>query len=112
MRTPRVLVLAFVLVLGRTNSSYPQSSWRWGNPLPQGNNLHAVQMFGAHSAIAAGDAGTIIRTSDSGATWSVQDHAGGLKSIYAMYFLDANTGFISGEALNDEGVLLKTTDGG
>jgi photosystem II stability/assembly factor-like uncharacterized protein len=73
-------------------------------------------MFGADSAIAAGDAGTIVRTSNSGATWSVQDHAGGLANIYAMRFLDANTGFIAGDALSGqgvgEGVLMKTTDGG
>src|SRR5438874_5730366 len=45
------------------------SGWNWGNPLPQGNTLRAVEFEGS-LGFAAGDFGTLIRTTDGGATWT------------------------------------------
>ena len=45
------------------------SGWYWGNPLPQGNNLSAVEMAGDR-AYAAGAFGTLLRSDDAGATWT------------------------------------------
>jgi photosystem II stability/assembly factor-like uncharacterized protein len=45
------------------------SGWYWGNPLPQGNTLRAVELNGARG-YAAGDFGTLLRTEDGGATWT------------------------------------------
>lgn len=45
------------------------SGWQWGNPLPQGNTLRSMSFTGA-TGYAAGDFGTLLRTSDGGATWS------------------------------------------
>ena len=45
------------------------SGWYWGNPLPQGNTLRAVELNGSRG-YAAGEFGTLLRTEDAGATWS------------------------------------------
>jgi photosystem II stability/assembly factor-like uncharacterized protein len=45
------------------------SGWQWGNPLPQGNTLRSMS-FAGPSGYAAGDFGTLLRTSDGGTTWS------------------------------------------
>src|SRR5436190_18236851 len=48
--------------------SVGHSGWNWGNPLPQGNTLHAVEFSGG-IGYAAGDFGTLLRTPDGGSTW-------------------------------------------
>jgi photosystem II stability/assembly factor-like uncharacterized protein len=45
------------------------SGWFSGSPLPQGNDLHAVEMVGSRG-YAAGGFGTVLRTDDAGATWT------------------------------------------
>lgn len=45
------------------------SGWFWANPLPQGNTLRAVDFSGIRG-YAVGDFGTVMRSDDSGATWS------------------------------------------
>ncbi len=45
-------------------------TWRWAHPHPQGNDLHAVAAAGG-TAVAVGEAGTVVRSTDDGASWSV-----------------------------------------
>lgn len=45
------------------------SGWRWGLPHPQGRPLHAIG-FAGRTGYAAGDFGTVLRTTDGGASWS------------------------------------------
>jgi photosystem II stability/assembly factor-like uncharacterized protein len=45
------------------------SGWQWGNPLPQGNTLRSIS-FAGPSGYAAGEFGTLLRTTDGGGTWS------------------------------------------
>src|SRR4051794_22790639 len=45
------------------------SGWLWGNPLPQGNTIRAMSFAGAQG-YASGDFGTLLRTTDAGATWT------------------------------------------
>src|SRR5256885_360205 len=45
------------------------SGWFWGNPLPQGNTIRALDFAGGRG-YAAGEFGTLLRTDDGGATWS------------------------------------------
>lgn len=49
--------------------SVGHSAWEWGNPRPQGNTLHAIELAGARG-FAAGELGTVLRTDDAGETWS------------------------------------------
>src|SRR5262249_34556435 len=53
------------------------SDWAWQNPTPQGNFLNGIACRGADTAIAVGDLGGVVMTSDGGATWSVRHYAGG-----------------------------------
>jgi photosystem II stability/assembly factor-like uncharacterized protein len=48
--------------------SVGHSGWNWGNPLPQGNTIRALD-FNGGTGYAAGDFGTLLRTTDAGATW-------------------------------------------
>lgn len=45
------------------------SGWFWGQPVPQEQNLSAVDFAGA-TGFASGDFGTLLRTNDAGRTWS------------------------------------------
>src|SRR4051794_31152828 len=45
------------------------SGWQWGNPLPQGNTIRSMSFAGT-TGFAAGDFGTLLKTTDGGVTWS------------------------------------------
>lgn len=45
------------------------SGWHWGNPTPTGSTLEAIGFSGA-TGYATGAFGTLIKTTDAGATWS------------------------------------------
>lgn len=49
--------------------SVGHAAWNWGNPLPQGNDLRALEFIG-NRGYAAGEFGTLLRTDDAGATWT------------------------------------------
>lgn len=71
------------------------------------NNLNGLYFTSLLTGYAVGNSGTIIKTIDSGATWSplssnVPTH------LFAVYFINASTGFVAG----DVGTVLKTTNGG
>jgi len=54
-----------------------------------------------------GDSGTIIRTTNAGLNWTIQNsHT--RASLYGVWFLNKDTGFVVG----DSGVVLRTTTGG
>lgn len=53
----------------------------------------------------------IIKSTDSGTTWQYIDMPAYANSLVEIYFLDENTGFVSGNNSNG-GTILKTTDGG
>lgn len=68
------------------------------------NNVHA---FNAQMAIAAGEFGTIIRTTDGGSTWETVPVAT-TEPLFGLSFVNANTGW----AVGANSAVLKTTDGG
>ncbi len=45
------------------------SGWTWGNPQPQGNTIRSMAFAGL-TGYAAGDFGTLLKTTDGGASWS------------------------------------------
>ncbi len=87
--------------------SLAQSGWFWRNPLPQGNPLRAVAVVDSDTVIAVGNAGTILRTTDGGASWTFQT-SGTTNFLAAVSFVDADTGTAVGEL----GTILRTTNGG
>jgi photosystem II stability/assembly factor-like uncharacterized protein len=63
---------------------------------------------------AAGDAGTIIKTTDGGATWTPQlggDSQNDARAIKDLRFVDQNTGFAVQSTGVGDHTLLRTTDG-
>jgi len=82
-------------------------NWVWQNPLPQGNSLNDVYFTDVLNGIAVGVGGTIIRTTDGGSTWLIQN-SGVPATLYGVSFTDVNTG----TAVGAWGTILRTTDGG
>ena len=99
--------LPFLLLLLAPNLCQAQSGWFWQNPVPQGNNLHHVQFIDAMLGIGVGDVGTILRTTNGGDSWIIQNSGTSLP-LHCVCFTDELNGIVVGNA----GTILQTTDGG
>src|SRR5436190_7561938 len=84
-------VRATVILAGLAAISQAETSWSWRNPLPTGASLSAVALIDADTATVVGSGGTIMRTSDGGATWTPQS-SGATGYLNAVCFTDSNTG--------------------
>ncbi len=97
--------LAVLLVAGSALAlSTGDGGWLWQNPLPQGNNLEAVDAIDAQHAVAAGDSGTILTTTDGGTSWSAHDLGIAAAHIADLSFVDADNGWAA--------VWVQTRNGG
>jgi photosystem II stability/assembly factor-like uncharacterized protein len=86
---------------------YSDGSFNWRRPGPQGNDLHSIACASAATCVAVGDAGTLLRTSDGGSTWSLSathlgENLNGVACPTAMMCI----------AVGDGGTLFTSTDGG
>ena len=102
----RVLVLIFGIT-GVPTSSFAESGWFWQNPPHGGNPFFAVATVRASTVVAVGDGGIILRSSDGGATWTLQS-SGTTNALAGVSFVDADTG----SAVGQGGTILRTTNGG
>lgn len=84
--------------------AYPQ--WYWVNPTPTGYNLNDVCFVDEYIGYVVGDKGTILKTEDSGVTWTTLT-TGSLRNYNMAFFITENTGYITSGKF-----LMKTTDGG
>src|SRR6266849_1479434 len=101
-------------VIPSMSVSLAQSGWFWQNPLPQGNSLNAVAVLDSDTVTVAGAAGTIVRTTDGGATWT-QQTSGTNSWLYGVSLVDANIGTAVGffaTRFEYRGTIVRTTDGG
>ena len=99
----------FLLV---TQISFAQ--WEWQYPLPQGNTLNDVFFTDAYNGTAVGDIGTIIRTTNGGIDWIVQD-SGTELNLTGVNFINNDIGYVVGANrmyYSNEGRILRTTNGG
>ncbi len=87
------------------NVQVGSSGWSWGNPLPQGNTLHAMA-FSGPTGYAVGDFGTLLATTDYGVSWSGLP-AGTFSNLTELQVLDQNTLFAGGGC-----VARRSVDGG
>ena len=102
---PKVVFL-LVLVFGAVPT---HAEWTWLYPQPQGHTLYDVEFLEDDTAIAVGDAGTVLVTHDTGLTWSVSAKTNGFAgALRKVARLDQWTAI----AVGDGGVMLKTTDAG
>src|SRR5947208_10160885 len=100
----RVIRLAFLLVFSSSLSVFGQ--WL---PVSSGttNNLNGAHLLDSGTGFVVGDAGTILKTTDAGATWTPLT-SGTTTSLHDVYFFDP----ADGVAVGDQGLILRTTDGG
>lgn len=97
-----------VVLLGSVAAlAYGDSGWTWQNPTPTGNDLRAVAVIDRNTGTAVGAGGTILRTTDGGATWQ-QQVSGTIDYLTAVSFTGVNTGTVVGA----NGSILRTIDGG
>ena len=79
------------------------------NPVISGttNNLNGAYLLGSGTGFIVGEAGTILKTTDLGATWAPLT-SGTTTTLHGVYLFDPNEGVAVGE----QGLILRTTDGG
>src|SRR5437762_10060329 len=96
--------LALILVFSFISSGFGQWS-----PVDSGttSNLNGAVLLDSGTAFVVGDTGTILKSSDAGATWTPLT-SGTSSTLHGIYFLDPNDGV----AVGDNGTILRTTDGG
>ena len=81
--------------------------WQYVNPKPTNNPLQAMTFADASTGFACGLNGTIVKTTDGGATWTSK-YSGTPYHLFAISFANSMTGL----AVGMNGAILKTTDGG
>ncbi len=106
----RRAMLSLLLIATMVCSLFAQSTWRWQNPLPQGNNLSVIQSVDSLTTYAAGELGACVQTTDGGATWRLLTLPVPLKA-QSMQFIDTQHGWLAG-AHGDSLILLRTTNAG
>jgi photosystem II stability/assembly factor-like uncharacterized protein len=77
--------------------------------------LEAVDFVDSELGWAVGDQGTVIHTTDGGATWQSQDPGTGNAEIllHDIDFVDSNQGWSAGGVFQpEEGVMVHTETGG
>ncbi len=75
--------------------------------LPPETDLYSVCCVGMNTAFAVGEDGTILNTTDGGASW-VSQTSGTTELLRSVSFGDANVGC----AVGDNGTIRRTADGG
>ncbi|QOJ29926.1 MAG: T9SS type A sorting domain-containing protein [Ignavibacteriales bacterium] len=110
-----LLVLFFAFSVTGLLNAQTGSDWKWLHPNPQGSQLRAVHAFSPTKWYALGAAGTFMKTTDGGATWSFHHQAGRpfatsgqTSNAFDFHFFDEQNGILCGST----GGILKTTDGG
>src|SRR5436309_11656554 len=96
--------LAITLIFSFISSVFGQWS-----PVDSGttSNLNSAVLLDSGTAFVVGDTGTILKSSDAGATWTPLT-SGTSSTLHGIYFLDPNEGV----AVGDNAKILRTTDGG
>jgi photosystem II stability/assembly factor-like uncharacterized protein len=104
MSSLKPIYLAFLLVCSFSLTVFGQWS-----PVDSGttSNLNGAILLDSGTGFVVGDTGTILKSTDAGATWSPLT-SGTSTTLHGIYFLDPNEGV----AVGDGGTILRTTDGG
>lgn len=105
----RSALIGAVLVAGTLLTAMPLAAQDVWEPLDTGTtqDLNAVHFVSADVGYVAGASGTVLKTTDGGATWTDVSTGPSLE-INDLYFFDAEVGLVVGE----EGQIGRTEDGG
>ena len=104
-QTFKLLFFSLLLCCCSNASVYAQT-WKWVNPSPHNNMLFSIFFLNTDTGWAAGESGTIMKTTNGGASWEVQSY--GRDSLHTLFFIDENTGW----AVGNHGTCVHTIDGG
>lgn len=96
----------FLVLVLYTNTLFGQYTWVAQNSGTT-NNLHSVMFIDSFTGLAAGNGGTILKTTNSGTTWTTLT-TGITNGLSSVFFLNSNTGWAAGTG----GIIIKTTNGG
>ncbi|MBM3330583.1 hypothetical protein FJY68_01870 [candidate division WOR-3 bacterium] len=89
------------------------ADWSYRCPLPTGNDLFAVQHVQANTWLVSGAGGTVLKTTDNGASWSDHGAYGRPYAFRRIHFpADTLTGFVLGRSGDGGRAVFRTTDGG
>lgn len=108
MGRPRLTTFATLVAIACVTSASADAQW---TAMPSGTtaSLRGLSVVDGHTAWASGTRGTVVRTTDGGATWEVRSVTGAesldLRSIHARSARDA-------VAASTNGRIYRTTDGG
>ncbi len=113
MLKPKLNIVYFVIVLLMSaNLFYAQDYWLHV-PSPTSRILTKCSFVDSVFGWAAGDSGTIINTTNSGSSWSVQNSGISDYSIDDIFFLNRRLGWaVSNDYLFNGTFFLATTNGG
>ncbi|MBK8698519.1 MAG: hypothetical protein IPN29_02840 [Saprospiraceae bacterium] len=104
---PQRVKYGIVILLILIQLTLQSQVWTPVSGLPVSVALKTVKFIDISTGWVAGENGTIMKTTDGGATWAVQT-SGITSTIRSIFFLDANNGWACG----DGGSILRTLDGG
>lgn len=102
----KITCIFIVLLLVRSNV-FSQSNWLFSEPVPTSNNLNSLYFLDDNTGWFAGDFGTILKTTNGGATNFSQQYITS-DNLNSIFFIDSNTGWTAGAA----GRIFKTANGG
>ena len=97
------ITLIFALII----SPCVSAQWVWLHPRPQNNALLDICFINNNQGLAVGEWGAIIRTTNSGVNWIVNNYSSNY-NLQTCCMINGSTGFIGGTL----GTILKTTNAG
>ncbi len=105
------LVILFILLFS-SQSTFAQSGWQWQNPLPQGNDLNVVKFLNINTGFAAGEKGSLVKTTNGGINWSVVNFNFDNQPIEFLCVIDSNIVYAASSYYYNQASIFKTTNGG
>jgi photosystem II stability/assembly factor-like uncharacterized protein len=119
-----VWIVCLMLATGQARAQAPFTvpgapDWQWQSPRPTGYSLNDVHVFDDQTAIAVGNHGAALKTTDQGLTWN-QQYLGMDYDLMAVSFATPQIGWVAcNTPTNDpslnlagRGEVRKTVDGG
>jgi len=85
------------------------SGTHWNEIVPTAVDIWKANIIDANTWYLVGDKGSIMKTTDGGATLLKKNVFGDVSAFYASHFKNANEGFVSGKT---SGKIFRTLDGG
>ncbi len=109
------LILVFLLFVVHNSLLIAQSGWVWQYPQYTGKVFNSVYFFlGTTTGWAAGNDGHLMKTTDDGTTWQIQNNVT-TSNIHQISFINSQTGWFSASTdntYNPDMGFFRTTNGG